>query len=43
MVINPGDISRTAVGESPDCLFLSGTVVGGNQDTRKILNKPVGP
>ena len=26
-VLIPGDISGTAVGESPDCLLLSGTVV----------------
>ena len=28
----PVDISGTIVGESPDCLLLPGTVVGGNPD-----------
>ncbi len=28
----PVDISGTVVGESPDCLLLSGTVVSGNLD-----------
>ena len=28
----PVDISGTVSGESPDCLLLSGTVVGENQD-----------
>ncbi len=28
----PVDISGTVVGESPDCLLLSETVVGENQD-----------